>query len=356
MDIEKNPCLDDYYLFNEGKLFHSYLSFGAHSVKQNQTQGVRFTVWAPHAKRVLVVGNFNHWQGKDHLMEKQGETGVWMLFIPALAEGEVYKYEIETITGERFLKADPFAFYSELRPNTASVVYKLAGYTWRDEVWCAQRRQMPDHPALIYEVHLGSWKRKEDGCFYTYRELADDLVPYLQDMEFTHLELLPIMEHPFDGSWGYQVTGYYAATSRFGTPHDLMHLVDRCHQAGIAVILDWVPGHFCKDTHGLARFDGTQLFEDEEHAEWGTYKFNFSRTEVWSFLISNALFWLDCFHFDGLRVDGVTSMLFHSHGTREQRMSGKLPRFCRRSVWPARPFRPVHGCGLPDGTHLSLHQ
>lgn len=317
---------------------------------------MRFTVWAPHAKRVLVVGNFNHWQGKDHLMEKQGETGVWMLFIPALAEGEVYKYEIETITGERFLKADPFAFYSELRPNTASVVYKLAGYTWRDEVWCAQRRQMPDHPALIYEVHLGSWKRKEDGCFYTYRELADDLVPYLQDMEFTHLELLPIMEHPFDGSWGYQVTGYYAATSRFGTPHDLMHLVDRCHQAGIAVILDWVPGHFCKDTHGLARFDGTQLFEDEEHAEWGTYKFNFSRTEVWSFLISNALFWLDCFHFDGLRVDGVTSMLFHSHGTREQRMSGKLPRFCRRSVWPARPFRPVHGCGLPDGTHLSLHQ
>jgi 1,4-alpha-glucan branching enzyme len=281
-------------------------------------------VWAPHAKYVSVVGNFNHWQGSDHQMEKQAETGVWSLFIPALDEGEVYKYEIETITGERLQKADPFAFYSELRPNTASVVYELAGYLWQDEVWCAQRKQVPDHPALIYEVHLGSWKRKEDGGFYTYRELVDDLVPYLQEMGFTHLELLPIMEHPFDGSWGYQVTGYYAATSRFGTPHDLMYLVDRCHQAGIFVILDWVPGHFCKDTHGLARFDGTYLFEDEEHDEWGTYKFDFSRTEVWSFLISNALFWLDCFHFDGLRVDGVTSMLFRNHGTREQRRRTNL--------------------------------
>lgn len=324
LKTEKNPCHDDFYLFNKGKLFHSYLRFGAHRVKQNEIDGVRFTVWAPHATCVMVVGNFNHWHGRDHQMDRQGDTGVWTLFIPALMVGEVYKYEIESSNGERCQKADPFAFYSEVRPQTASVVYELRGYPWKDEDWRAENKQKPDQPTLIYEAHLGSWKRKNDGSFFTYRELADDLVPYLKKMGFTHLELLPIMEHPFDGSWGYQVTGYYAATSRYGTPHDLMYFVDQCHQAGIFVILDWVPGHFCKDAHGLARFDGTKLYEDEEHAEWGTYKFDFSKTEVWSFLISNALFWLDYYHFDGLRVDGVTSMLFHSHGTREQRKSGSF--------------------------------
>jgi len=288
-------------------------------VKQNQTHGVRFTVWAPNAMSVFVVGNFNHWQGRNHLMDKQGETGVWTLFIPEIGEGEVYKYEIKTPSGERLLKADPFAFYSEMRSNTASVVYGIENYPWQDGAWTELREQkaLLNAPVLIYEVHLGSWKRNEDGSFYTYRQLAAELVPYLSIMGFTHLELLPVMEHPFDGSWGYQITGYYAVTSRYGAPHDLMYLINQCHQAGISVIMDWVPGHFCKDYHGLALFDGTALFEDEEHVQWGTYKFDFSRTEVWSFLISNALFWLEYFHVDGLRVDGVTSMLFLNFGKKE---------------------------------------
>ncbi len=238
------------------------------------------------------------------------------LFIPGLGEGQRYKYRLEN-NGEEFLKADPFAFYSEVRPHTASIVYNLDGYDWQDRDWLNQRelRWRNDKPVLIYEVHLGSWKRNPDNSFYSYRQLVEELVPYLQKMNFTHLELMPVMEHPYDGSWGYQITGYFAATSRYGSPHDLMYLIDRCHQAGIAVILDWVPGHFCKDAHGLGRFDGTALFERDEHAEWGTYKFDFSRWEVWSFLISNAVFWLDLFHIDGLRVDGVTSMLFTDYGT-----------------------------------------
>jgi len=307
---------EEIYLFNHGKFFHSYLRFGAHKIKLNNTIGVHFALWAPNAIKVNVVGSFNHWQGNRHGMDRQGETGVWTRFIPDLEEGSCYKYEIESDTGEVFLKADPFAFYAEYRPNTASVIFSLAGYTWQDADWLNKRRKWEAHkkPMLTYEVHLGSWKRKQDQSFYSYRDYADELVVYVQQMGFTHLELLPIMEHPYDGSWGYQITGFYAATSRYGTPHDFMYLIDRCHQAGIAVILDWVPGHFCKDAHGLARFDGTPLFEQEEHLEWGTLKFDFSRKEVWSFLLSNALFWLEWFHIDGLRVDGVTSMLRLDYG------------------------------------------
>lgn len=317
---------EELYLFNEGNLFHSHYKLGAHEVKLDNRSGVHFAVWAPNAKRASVVGNFNSWQGNYHQMERQGQTGVWTLFIPDLYAGELYKYEIETQTGQIVLKADPFAFYAEVRPNTASIVYSLEGYAWNDGGWIKERKydSLRDKPVLIYEVHPGSWRRKPDGSFYSYRGLAEELIPYMQEMGFTHLELLPLMEHPYDGSWGYQITGYYAATSRYGTPHDLMYLIDRCHQAGIAVILDWVPGHFCKDAHGLARFDGTSLFEREEHEEWGTYKFDFSRSEVWSFLISNALFWLETYHIDGLRVDGVTSMLFLNFGIKDREWSPNI--------------------------------
>ncbi|MEW6662301.1 MAG: 1,4-alpha-glucan branching protein GlgB [Bacillota bacterium] len=300
------------YLFNRGELYHSYLKFGAHQTKLNGLEGVHFAVWAPNAAKVSVVGDFNSWQGKAHSMERKGESGVWVLFVPGLKEGEMYKYEIHTGEGQVLLKADPFAFYSELRPNTASIVYSLEGYQWKDHQWFKSKKRKPpqEQPLLIYEVHLGSWKRKEDGSFLTYRELAGFLPGYVKGMGFTHIELMPLMEHPFDGSWGYQITGYYSPTSRYGTPQDLMYFIDCCHRAGIGVILDWVPGHFCKDAHGLGRFDGTDLYERDEHEQWGTYKFNFGRTEVWSFLISNAVFWFDKFHVDGLRIDGVSSMLY----------------------------------------------
>lgn len=302
---------EEIFLFNEGTYYHSYLKFGAHRVELNGEKGVHFVLWAPHASQVKVVGDFNGWRGEGHAMERR-PGGVWTLFIPGLGEGALYKYEITTPAGETFLKADPYAFYSEQRPHTASIVYSLDGYPWRDRKWLMKRRHFfrKARPINIYEVHLGSWKRKPDGSFYSYRELARELIPYAKEMGYTHLELLPLMEHPYDGSWGYQVTGYYAATSRYGTPKDLMYFVDECHRHGLGVILDWVPGHFCKDAHGLGRFDGPPLFEEEEHREWGTYKFNFRRREVWSFLISNALFWLDKFHVDGLRVDGVTSMIY----------------------------------------------
>lgn len=326
---------EEMYLFNQGEFYHSYLKFGAHIVTVNHQKGVHFAVWAPNARRVSVVGDFNHWQGEKHPMELQNPTGIWTLFIPGLAVGELYKYEIESQNDEVFLKADPFAFYAEMRPHTASIVYSFENYAWGDGHWLEKRKglfptkrpenehgspfenELGNAPILIYEVHIGSWRQKPDGSFYNYRELAVELIPYMQEMGFTHLELLPVMEYPYDGSWGYQITGYYAATSRYGTPEDLMYLIDQCHQAGIGVILDWVPGHFCKDAHGLARFDGTMLFEKEEHQDWGTHKFDFSRREVWSFLISNALFWLENYHIDGLRVDGVTSMLMLDFGQRE---------------------------------------
>ncbi len=307
---------EELYLFNQGEFFHSYLKFGAHRGSLDGSTGVHFAVWAPNAIRVSVVGDFNNWQGLAHKMECLGSTGVWSIFISNLDIGVLYKYEIEVASGEVLLKADPFAFFTEVRPQTASIVYSLDGYEWGDDQWIKKQEEYSTRskPMLIYEVHPGSWRRKENNNFYSYRDLADELVPYARDMGFTHIELLPVMEHPFDGSWGYQITGYYSATSRYGTPHDLMYFIDKCHQAGIGVILDWVPGHFCKDAHGLARFDGTPLYESHEHLQWGTYKFDFSKTEVWSYLISNALFWLDFYHIDGIRVDGVTSMLFLDYG------------------------------------------
>ena len=299
------------FLFNEGTFYNCYLKFGAHRVELDGQPGIHFALWAPHAMETRVVGDFNGWEGRNHIMKKR-EGRVWELFVPYLGDGEIYKYEIITSRKETILKSDPFAFYSELRPNTASIVYPLEGYKWTDKQWMTQRRAKysEDRPINIYEVHLGSWKQHQDGNYYSYRDLAQELIPYAQDMGFTHLELLPLTEHPFDGSWGYQVTGYYSATSRYGNPHELMYFIDQCHEAGIGVILDWVPGHFCKDAHGLGLFDGHALYEKRDHPEWGTHEFDFTRTEVWSFLIGNAIFWLDRFHIDGLRVDGVTSMLF----------------------------------------------
>jgi len=256
-----------------------------------------------------VVGDFNQWGGQQSPLTQISPRGVWSGFVPSLHAGALYKYEILTAGGERFLKADPYAFRAELRPGTASCIYELDGYVWEDQKWQAQRADYYHKPLNIYEVHLGSWKRRPDGGYYTYRELAHRLVEYLQEMGYTHLELMPVLEYPFDGSWGYQVTGFYAATSRYGSPHDLMYLVDHCHKNGLGVILDWVPAHFCKDAHGLARFDGAPLYEGAEHPQWGTLQFDYSRPEVAGFLIANACFWLEMFHFDGLRADAVAWML-----------------------------------------------
>lgn len=308
--------LRDLYLFNKGDLFHSYRTFGAHPIRLGDEYGVRFTVWAPNASQVRVVGVFNEWDGSRHGMELMGETGVWSLFIPNLVPGTVYKYEIHTPEGEQLLKSDPFGFQSELRPSTASVVTELFNYPWHDDVWQKRKQEVsPYHePMLIYEVHLSSWRNRGREQFWSYEEMANVLVDYVIENGYTHIELLPITEHPLDQSWGYQVTGYYAATSRFGDPKQLMYLIDRCHERGISVILDWVPGHFCKDDHGLRLFDGTPIFEgtDWKRAEkplWGTLAFDFGCTEVQSFLISNAIFWMDIFHIDGLRVDAVASMI-----------------------------------------------
>jgi 1,4-alpha-glucan branching enzyme len=315
---KKTPFLteEELYLFNNGKLYYSYLKFGAHHIIKNGVAGVHFAVWAPGAIQVCIVGDFNSWCGKRHPMQLLDTTGVWALFVPGLEAGQLYKYQIEPLKGEKFLKADPFAFYSELRPDTASVIYPLEGYSWQDGEWMERRgeSEFMENPLSIYEVHPGSWRTKEDGRFYNYLELATELIDYVLEMGYTHVELLPLMEHPYDGSWGYQGTGYFSCTSRYGTPHDFMRFIDQCHQSGIGVILDWVPGHFCKDAHGLGQFDGNSLYEKEEHVHWGTYKFNFAQSEVWSFLISNAIFWLECFHVDGLRVDGVSSMLYLDYG------------------------------------------
>ncbi|MEG1888980.1 MAG: 1,4-alpha-glucan branching protein GlgB [Lachnospiraceae bacterium] len=298
-------------LFNRGSFYNSYLRFGAHCIQIENRWGVHFAVWAPHAKAVNLVGDFNGWNEESHPMQRE-KGGVWCIFIENLSEGALYKYRIETQEGESLYKSDPYAFYSELRPKTASIVYSLDHYNWQDRQWKKdQKKYIPRKgPMLIYEVHVGSWKRREDGSMLSYVELAEQLVPYVKEMGYTHIEFMPLSEHPFDGSWGYQTTGYYSATSRYGTPEELMYLIDCCHQNKIGVIMDWVPGHFCKDAHGLGLFDGTALYEKEVHLQWGTYKFNFAQKEVNSFLISNALFWFDQFHFDGLRMDGVSSMLF----------------------------------------------
>lgn len=316
------PSDHDIYLFHQGNLFHSYQMLGAHIKEYNGKNGVQFTVWAPHAVSVCVVGDFNQWNGEEHRMEKIPSSGLWTLFIPDLQEGELYKYKIGTYFGTTIYKADPFAFYSELKPATASIVFSLEGYEWRDEDWQNRKATPYNQPMNIYEVHLGTWKKKEDGGYYTYRELADELIDYVAEMGYTHIEILPLFEHPYDRSWGYQITGYYAVTSRYGTPRDFMYFVDQCHQKGIGVILDWVPGHFVKDEHGLRLFDGTPLYEyadsrKAETMEWGTLSFDMGKTEVQSFLISNVVFLMEVYHIDGLRVDAVASMLYLDFGKRD---------------------------------------
>jgi 1,4-alpha-glucan branching enzyme len=311
---------EDLYLFHEGSNFRSYQLLGAHVLTENGKQGVRFTVWAPNAQGVRVVGDFNAWQGEGHKMNRVGASGVWLLFIPGLMAGNIYKYEIQTAGGQTLMKADPYAFYGQLRPETASVVYNLNGYQWKDTKWQSRKtKPVNQQPLLIYEVHLGSWRRGADNTVLTYRELAELLPQYASAMGYTHIEIMPVAEHPFDGSWGYQATGYYAITSRYGTPEDFMYLVDVCHEYEIGVIVDWVPGHFCKDDHGLRQFDGTALYEyaDTQRAEnkgWGTANFDLGRTEVLSFLISNAAFWLDVYHIDGIRVDAVSNILYLNYG------------------------------------------
>jgi 1,4-alpha-glucan branching enzyme len=315
----------DLYLLGEGTDLRLYEKLGAHPTTVNGISGVRFAVWAPTASRVSVVGEFNRWDGRVHPMRVHPGAGVWEIFVPELAPGTVYKYEIRPPRGgPAFLKADPVGFQSELRPATASVVHDRTRYRWADAEWM-ERRRVSDPcsgPISIYEVHLGSWRRGEGDRMLSYRELAHQLGEYVLEMGFTHVELLPVMEHPYDPSWGYQVTGYFAPTSRFGSPDDFRYLVDHLHQQGIGVILDWVPAHFPKDAPALRRFDGTALYEHEdprqgEHPDWGTQVFNFGRNEVRNFLISNALYWLEEFHADGLRVDAVASMLYLDYSREE---------------------------------------
>jgi 1,4-alpha-glucan branching enzyme len=344
----KSPLLTEYdrYLFAEGNHQRIYEKLGAHPTTLEGVSGVYFAVWAPNARNVSIIGDFNYWDGRKHQMRK-GPTGIWDLFIPELAVGESYKYEIKNNEGHIYEKTDPYGFYQEVRPKTASIVADLNAYAWNDLDWLDTRRHSDPlaQPVSIYELHLGSWMHgasaeppllengepglsvsvaelKPHARFLTYRELADRLIPYVKDLGFTHIELLPVSEHPFDGSWGYQVTGYYACTSRYGTPQDFMYFVDQCHQNGIGVIVDWVPGHFPKDGHGLAFFDGTHLYEHAdprkgEHKEWGTLIFNYGRPEVKNFLTANALFWFDKYHIDGIRVDAVASMLYLNYNRKD---------------------------------------
>lgn len=308
----------DQHLFAHGNHYEIYRKLGAHRRVQGNVSGVGFAVWAPNADGVSVVGPFNRWDGRRHPMKRHGGSGVWEVFVPGLGEGELYKYEIRASNGDIFLKSDPYAFLMEVPPDTASIVYESEGaHAWKDDEWMNSRRKIRfwEQPVAIYEVHLGSWMRSSDNHPLSYQELARKLIPYVKRMGFTHIELLPIAEHPYEPSWGYQVSNFYAPTSRNGQPADLMAFVDGCHRNRIGVILDWVPGHFPKDAHGLAWFDGTCLYEHAdprrgEHREWGTLIFNYGRHEVENFLIANALFWLDTYHFDGLRVDAVASMLY----------------------------------------------
>ena len=309
----------DIYLHGEGNFFDSYTKFGAQFRTIDGVRGVNFAVWAPNALRISVMGEFNLWDDRVHVMQQRGQSGIWEIFLPNLPEGTHYKYSIKSrFLGYQVDKADPYGFYAELRPTKDSRVWDINKYQWHDEAWIASRpeRQALDKPINVYEVHLGSWKRvPETNGFLNYRDLAHELVAYAQKMGYTHIELLPMTEHPFDGSWGYQVTGYYAPTSRFGTPDDFMYFVDYCHQHNIGVLLDWVPAHFPRDAHGLGFFDGTHLYEHSdprqgEHKDWGTKIFNYGRNEVRNFLLSNAVFWCKQYHLDGLRVDAVASMLY----------------------------------------------
>jgi len=336
----------DLHLFAEGNHHRIYEKLGAHCTQIDGIPGVYFAVWAPNARNVSLLADFNHWDGRKNQMRK-GSTGVWELFIPGMSVGDSYKYEIKNFDGHIYEKSDPYGFQQEVRPKTASIIADLDAYTWNDARWMEQRRHTEPltQPISVYELHLGSWlhaasetpaiapngepapvvtvsELKPGARFLTYRELADRLIPYVKELGYTHVELLPIAEHPFDGSWGYQVTGYYAATSRYGSPLDLMYFIDQCHENGIGVIVDWVPGHFPKDGHGLAFFDGSHLYEHAdprkgEHQEWGTLVFNYNRHEVRNFLVANALFWFDKYHIDGIRVDAVASMLYLDYCRKE---------------------------------------
>ncbi|HAL63615.1 MAG TPA: 1,4-alpha-glucan branching enzyme [Clostridiales bacterium] len=307
------------YLYNEGTNFQSYQMLGSHKV----ANGWRFAVWAPNAEKVCLTGDFDSWQGTRPL-EKIATTGIWYGFFEDIEEGMLYKYAITDKKGNTVLKADPVAFYSELRPATASVVKDIPRFSWSDEEWIKKRENTPiyDKPMNIYEVHLASWKMHEDGRLYSYREMADELIMYVKEMGYTHIEVMPLTEYPFDGSWGYQVTGYFSATSRFGEPEGLMYLVNECHKNGIGIIMDWVPAHFPRDLHGLYMFDGTATYEYAdsrlgEHKDWGTMVFDYSKSEVVSFLLSSAYFWLCEYHFDGLRVDAVSSMLYRDYSRKD---------------------------------------
>jgi len=310
----------DIHLLGEGSHLEQYRKLGSHPARMGDVPGVSFGVWAPNAERVSVVGDFNGWDGRTHPMRNRGECGIWEIFIPGIGEGEIYKYEIRAReSGDVFAKTDPHAFRFEPPPRTGSIVCDIDSYTWGDGEWMEARRarNLLESPMAVYEVHLGSWRRnaEEGNRYLTYRELADSLVPYAKDMGYTHIELMPVAEHPFDGSWGYQPLGYFAPTARFGPPMDFMAFVDRCHREGLGVIVDWVPAHFPKDAHGLNWFDGSHLYEHAdprkgEHRDWGTLIFNYGRREVANFLLSNAVFWLEMYHVDGLRVDAVASMLY----------------------------------------------
>ena len=314
----------DQYLFGQGTHYEIYKKMGAHKVKSGRKTGVYFAVWAPHAKRVSVVGDFNDWDTTADIMTREEPLGIYTLFVPGVEEGMLYKYCIETQNGDLLFKADPFANYAEMRPGTASRVTDISNLKWTDNTWMENRKtwNQDEAPVSIYEVHIGSWRRRpgaEDEGFYNYRQFAREITEYVKEMGYTHIELIGIAEHPFDGSWGYQVTGYYAPTARYGTPEDFAYMINYLHKNKIGVILDWVPAHFPRDAHGLANFDGTPTFEyadpkKGEHPDWGTKIFDYSKNEVKNFLIANALFWLEYFHVDGLRVDAVASMLYLDYG------------------------------------------
>ncbi|MHC5004639.1 MAG: 1,4-alpha-glucan branching protein GlgB, partial [Planctomycetota bacterium] len=347
---------DDLHLFNEGTHYRLYDKLGAHLVHEDGRDGCRFTVWAPSARAVSVIGDFNDWANGAHPIETVGESGLWSGFVPDVAEGAVYKYHVESrFHGYQVDKADPFGFMHEVPPRTASIVRRL-DYRWGDESWMARRGEHNrlDRPMSVYELHPGSWRGDGSGRPLDYRTLARELATYVKSLGFTHVELMPIMEHPFGGSWGYQLTGYFAPTSRYGTPQDFMELIDHLHREGVGVILDWVPSHFTTDEHGLGYFDGTHLFEHADrrqgyHPDWGSLIFNYGRHEVRSFLISNALFWLDRYHVDGLRVDAVASMLYldysrndgdwiaNEHGGRENLEAIEFLRQMNHEIYRAFP-------------------
>jgi 1,4-alpha-glucan branching enzyme len=309
---------EDVYLFHQGTNYEAHRILGCHQIKNKGARGFRFVVWAPHASSVAVAGDFNTWSWDSHQLELLNETGLWAGFFTDIPEGSNYKYALKNPNGWSGLKSDPFALQSELRPDTASVTpYDVENYKWGDQKWQKEKKKKSSYnsPLNIYEVHFGTWKQKEDGTLYTYEEMADLLIPYVKEMGYTHIELMPLAEHPFDLSWGYQITGYFSVTSRYGTPNQFKYFVDRCHQEGIGVIMDWVPGHFCRDEHGLREFDGEPLFEygdihKADKPSWGTLTFDFGRPEIQSFLISNAVFWLNDCHVDGIRADAVASMLY----------------------------------------------